>query len=197
MKNNNKILEEGYRNIGISFGISLFLLLFISDCLGYIGLLISLFIVFVYRNSKKHIFINSQNILAPIDATVTAIDTVNGKTKVYCKVNLCNNHIFRAPQDSEMKIKKYKRGLNLNPNSHKASMYNEQITLKFDDMKVKLISGLCNNRIKKMNDSTVVQGDKLAVFLDGLVVITFAAENKYLVSIGDKLSSGQTVLFKK
>ncbi|MGB5866523.1 MAG: phosphatidylserine decarboxylase [Arcobacteraceae bacterium] len=197
MMKNSLILKEGYKNIAIVFAIAIFLELFISDCLGSIGLLIGFFMLYIYRDSNRHVFTNTQSVLAPIDSTVTAIDKVNGKYKIYCKVGLLNNHILRAPIDASMKIKKYKHGLNLNPNSYKASLYNEQIVLKFDDIKVKLISGLCNSKIKRMYETNVSQGDKLTVFLDGMVIITVQDTNELSIKVGDKLTAGQSILFKK
>lgn len=197
MKKSSFILEEGYRKIAIVFIASIFLLLLISDCLGYLGLLIGLFLVYVYRNSYRHLFKNSQSVLAPIDSTIVAIDHLNDKCKIYCKVSLCNNHIFRAPSDGDVKVKKYKRGLNLNPNSYKASLYNEQTTLKFPDMKIKLVSGLFNHKMKRIKENNVLQGDPIAVFLDGMVVITISNEHDTMVNIGDKLTAGQTILFTK
>lgn len=197
MKKNSLILPEGYKKITITFIVAIALLLFLSDCLGYLALLIALSLAYIYRNSSRHIFNNSQMVLAPIDSTVTAIDKSNGKYKIYCKVSLCNNHILRAPMDAEIKVKKYKRGLNLNPNSYKASLYNEQTVLKIEDIKIKLISGLYNHKMKRIKESTVTQGDKISVFLDGLVIITIPKEYDLQINIGDKLISGQSVLFKK
>lgn len=197
MKKNKLILQEGYKSITITFVIAIALILFISDCLGYIGLLIGISMLYIYRDTYRHIFKNTQSVLAPIDGTITAIDTVNDKYKIYCKVSLCNNHILRAPTDADLKVKKYRRGLNLNPNSYKASLYNEQIVLKFDDIKIKLISGLCNHKMKRVKEGNVSQGDKISVFLDGLVVITVPKDYDLMINIGDKLTSGQSILFKK
>jgi len=197
MKKNKLILSEGYKTITITFVIAIVLMLFISDCLGYIGIVIGLALLLIYRDSYRHIFKNSTSVLAPIDGTISAIDHSNGKYKIYCKVSLCNNHVFRAPIDADVKVKKYKRGLNLNPNSYKASLYNEQTVLKFSDIKIKLISGLCNHKMKRVKECTVSQGDKISVFLDGLVVITVPTDYDLMINIGDKLTSGQTILFKK
>ena len=51
--------------------------------------------------------------------------------------------------------------------------------------------------MKRVKECNVSQGDKISVFLDGLVIITVAKENELMVNIGDKLTSGQTILFKK
>lgn len=197
MKKNKIILAEGYKNIAIVFGVSIILSLFISDCLATIGFILGAFLLWVYRDNYRHIFSNTQSVLAPIDSVVTAIDTVDGKYKIYCKVGLLNNHILRAPIAGEVKVKKHRKGLNLNTNSYKASLYNEQIVLKFDDVKLKLISGLCNMKMKYIKETSVLQGDKISVFLDGMVIITVPKSEKLLINIGDKLTSGQTILFKK
>jgi len=197
MKKNKVILTEGYKNIIVIFAVSIFLSLFISDCLAYLGFALGVFALYVYRDNYRHIFSNTQSVLAPIDSTVTAIDSVDGKYKIYCKVSLFNNHILRAPISTNMKIKQHRRGLNLNTNSYKSSLYNEQIVLKFDDIKIRLISGLCNNKMKRINGSEVTQGDKISVFLDGLVIITVDDKEELNIKIGDKLTSGQTILFKK
>ena len=197
MKKNKLILKEGYKYILIVFVIAIFLELFISDCLGTIGILVGVFLLFIYRGSSRHIFSNTQSVLAPIDSTVIAIDKVNGKIKIHCLVGLLNNHILRAPVDAHMKVKKFRHGLNLNPNSHKASLYNEQSVLKFDDIKLKLISGLCNPKMKRIQEENVAQGDKISVFIDGLVIITIEDDHDLLINIGDKLTAGQTILYKK
>jgi len=194
---NNLILKEGYKSIAIIFIVAIFLNLFVSDCLGTLGILLGLFVVYIYRGSNRHIFTNTQSVLAPIDSTITAIDKVNGKYKIYCKVGLLDNHIVRAPCNSTLKVKKHRHGLNLNVDSYKASLYNEQIVLKFEDIKLKFISGFFDKRVKKIQEKEVVQGDKISIFIDGVVVISVPQTKELLVQIGDKLTSGQTILFKK
>ena len=196
MKTNKLILEEGYKKVVITFLISIALLLFISDCIGSIGIILSLILLYIYRGGYRHVFKNTQSVLAPIDSSITAIDETNDKYKIYCKVGLGNNHLLRAPIDADLKIKKYKRGLNLNPHTYKASLYNEQIVLKFEDLKIKLISGLYNHKMKRIKECKIEQGEKISVFLDGLVIISIPKNNKLLVKIGDKLTSGQTILYK-
>ncbi len=194
---NKILLQEGYKPVAFTFIISIVLLLFISDFLGYLGIVITIVLLFIYRDSKRYIFKNTQSVLAPIDGTIIAIDEVKGKFKIYCKVGLLNNHILRAPIDGEVKVKKHQKGLNLNPDTYRATLYNEQIVLKFSDIKVKLISGLCNPKMKRIKECQVLQGDKISVFLDGLVIITIPKGSNIMVKIGEKLTSGQSILFKR
>lgn len=175
----------------------------ISDSLGLVFCIITLFTLYVFRDTKRYIYENSENILSPIDGRIIAVDRIDDKLKIYCKVSLFDNHVVRAPFSGEMKVKKYHKGLNLNPSTLKAQTLNEQITYKFhsDDkrtsLKLKLISGFFNIGIDKTEDTKISQGDNISFFTDGIAVITIKEQYKLLVSIGDQISSGQSVLYKK
>jgi phosphatidylserine decarboxylase len=197
MTNSDIILKQGYKPIIISLVIAIILEIFISSFLSNIVLFCTLAIAFVYRNPNRHIFANKRNILSPVDGKVMAIDNIHGKQKIYCKVNPCNTHIVRAPSSGTFKIKKYQYGLNLNPNSYKANMLNEQIIVKFDNLKLKFISGICNPTIEFINKKYANQGDSLGLFIDGIVIITIKNKNNLLINIGDKLTAGQTTIFKQ
>ena len=196
MFNSDIILKQGYKPLVLLLILSIVLALFISSFLSNIVLLLILFTLFIYRNPSRHIFENSTSILSPIDAKVIAIDYINGKQKIYCKVNLCNNHIVRAPQSGTIKINKYQHGLNLNPNSYKASILNEQIVIKFNNLKLKLISGVCNHTIEYIDKSDIKQGGKIGLFLEGIAIITLKTSLPLMVKIGDKITAGQTIIFK-
>ena len=198
MNNSNSIiLTQGYKPIVIVFIIAMIIKLFFSSFLGNIGLLATLFTIYVYRDPNIYIFTNSNNILSPIDGVITAIDYQDGKKNIYCKINICDTHVVRAPQDGELKIEKYQHGLNLSPNSYKGGLLNEQITFKFDSIKLKLISGMCNPKIQYLKKIKVDQGENFALFFDGMAVIAVDKDKEIFVKIGDKLKSGQTMICKK
>ena len=147
MNNNGIILTQGYKYLISILIISLIFKLLISDILANLGFIIFLFVAFIYRNPHRQIFANKNSLLSPIDGTVTAIDFKDGKQIIYCKVTACNIAVVRSPENSSLKIKNYQNGLNLNPNSYKASILNEQVSFKFDTMKLKLISQKKENEI--------------------------------------------------
>jgi len=175
----------------------------ISDFFGGLFFLLTLFSFYVFRDTKRYIFENSDSVLSPVDGKVIAIDKVDDKVKVYCKVSLCDNHTVRAPFSGEVKVKKYHKGLNLDPNTLKAKTLNEQISYKFisdnkkEYLKLKLISGFFNIGIEKTENKTLLQGDAITFFIDGIAVITVSKESELLVQMGDKISSGQSILYKK
>jgi phosphatidylserine decarboxylase len=196
MIKSNIISKQAHMPIVVLLILFVILKLFISSFLANIILFAAFFIAFIYRDPSRHIFENSNSILSPIDAKVIAIDYVNGKQKIYCKINFCNTHVVRAPQNGEMKIKKQQHGLNLDPNSYKAKKLNEQVTIKFNHLKLKLISGICNPKINIIEDRYVNQGDKIGLFLEGMAILSVKNDYTLSIKIGDKLISGQTILFK-
>ncbi|MEA3497438.1 MAG: hypothetical protein U9R16_00130 [Campylobacterota bacterium] len=197
MNSNEVILAQGYKYIVSTLIVAIILSLLDFNILGTILFILTAFIAFTYRNPHRQVFANSNNVLSPIDGTVTAIDLKNGKQIIYCKVTPCDTAVVRAPIDSSLKIESYQNGLNLNPNSYKANLLNEQITFIFDNIKLKLISGLCNPKIKHTDSKNIKQGDSIALFIDGLAIITIQENQNLLVKIGDKLKSAQTIIYSK
>ena len=197
MKNSGIILTQGYKYIIAIFIVAIITSLLDLEIISTILYIITIFALFIFRNPNRVIFKNENAILSPIDCTVSAIDIVDGDKVIYCKVSPCDTHIVRSPSDTVIEIKNKRNGLNLNPNSFKANILNEQMTFVFTNMKLKLISGICNPRIEYTEDTNALQGEQIAIFIDGLAVITIDNNIELDVNIGDKLTAGQSVLFTK
>lgn len=193
---NNFILKEGYKYIAITFILALVVKLLICNFLGNLGLLLTIFMLFMYRNPMRDIFTTEHSILAPIDGTIKAIDYKNGKQIIYCDVNLCDTHILRAPLSGKIKVKSYINGLNLSSNSYKAKQLNEQAIIKFHNLKIKLLSGVCNSKILLDDKSEIKQGERFGLFFMGSVIIEPKKEIELSVKIGDKIKAGQTLIGK-
>ena len=195
MNNNKIILKEGYTPIAIAVVITLFLNIFISDTLANIALIITIFLVIIYRNPNRSSFdITNDNIISPIDGKISAIDIGKHNYKIYIDVNLCNTHQLRSPLSGKFKIKNLKKGLNLNSATYKAKLLNSQALLKIKDIKIKLISGICNSDIILYDEKDVAVGESIGVFLNGLVIVEIPKDYKLNISIGDKVDSGITKL---
>ena len=197
MKNSGIILTQGYKYIIAIFIVAIITSLLDLEIISTILYIITIFALFIFRNPNRVIFKNENAILSPIDGRVSAIDIVDGNKVIYCKVSPCDTHIVRSPSDTAIEIKNKRNGLNLNPNSFKANILNEQMTFVFTNMKLKLISGICNPRIEYTEDANALQGEQIAIFIDGLAVITIDNNIELDVNIGDKLTAGQSVLFTK
>ncbi len=193
---NFRILDEGYKPIVITFIIALVIKIFISDFLGNIGIFLSLFMVFVYRDITRDIFISEDAILSPVDGTITAIDYINAKQIIYCDVNLCDTHILRAPVAGKIKIKTFFNGLNLSASSYKAKQLNQRAVIKFNNLKVRLLGGVCNNKILIDDKNELNQGERFGLFFNGLVAMEIKNDLKLSVKIGDNIKAGQTIIGK-
>lgn len=199
-KMNNFISKEGVKPVGFLLIVSI-LVGFISEGLFVVFLLATLFVGYLFRNSKRYVFENSQSILAPVDGKIMAIDKIDDKVKIYCKVSLLDTHIVRAPINGEMKRVDFHKGLNLSPATLKAKSLNEQIKYQFSSNEnrviiLELISGFFNVAIEKKENETVEQGQNIGFFLDGIVIVTLSNSSKLLVNVNDKLLAGQTILQK-
>lgn len=200
MTNNSFILSSGFKPIIISFIIALFSYILISETLGNIVLIITLVIAYVFRNPERDIMRNDSEILSITDGRVDTIDIKDNTTDIYIDVSILDTHVLRAPFDGNMEVINAKHGLNLNPNSFKATLFNESLDLQFDDLKVNLLSGLCNTKPEIHSASNLSKGDNIGTFINGVIKITFTNNEKIKlnIEIGDKVKAGQTIIaFKK
>ncbi len=204
MNNLSFISPYGFKPIAIALGLAFVSYIADFECLENIFIIVTLGLIYVYRNTSRHIFENDQSILSPIDGKVIAIDTVGDKTQIYVKVTPCANHNIRAPFNGEFKVANTRHGLNLDPMSPKAQFLNEKADIDFiadnngkTTMGLKLISGFCNPKIELDEGiEQVTQGKKIGFFIDGLAILTLDKDIKSLVNIGDKLKAGQSLITK-
>lgn len=203
---NQFILKEGYRKIGVAFGISVVLFLFGFSFFAKVGGLVTLAFLWIYRNNQK-ISKNPANlpntIYAPIDGKIASIDTVDGVQKVYIDTNLCKNHILRSPIDGLFKIDFLVNGLNLSSWAYKSKGLNNRATISFQDandelIKVNLISGFCGTQIILYEDNKqVTTREPIGIFIQGTLVIEVPKTYQIIANIGDKMSSGISVIAGK
>jgi len=197
-QNNEYILKEGYNVILSSLLVSFIVDIFISDVFANILYVFVFVLLFIFRNpSRVNYIAKNDDVLSPIDGRVIAIDKSKNKQKIYIDVSLCDSHVFRAPLNSKYKLKSLRNGLNLNSNSFKAKKLNAQAVLKFDDIKVKLISGICNSKLNFISSTEIKSSDEVGVFLQGLVIIEMPNTYKINTNINEKVNSTTTILANK
>jgi len=186
--NENFILNQGYLPIIIALILAVFIKLFF---------IVVAILLYIFRNPQKSVVnVDENSIVSPSDGKIMAIDISKNKYKVYINVSLCDTHIVTAPKSANYEIKSYQYGLNLPSYSYKAKLLNSQAILKFDDIKVKLINGICATNIILYDDITsdIKVSSEIGEFLQGIVVVEIPKTYELKVNIGDKVSSGQSVL---
>ena len=130
-----KIHAEGYKFIVI-FGLVTMVLYFISSFLGLIGLALTIWCYYFFRDPERQ-SINSENYLvSPADGEIIKVEEVNGPkelglenkkmTKISVFMNVFDCHVNRIPCAGKIEEILYKPGKFLNASLDKASEDNER-----------------------------------------------------------------------
>ena len=155
------IHKEGYVFILIFIIITLVLFL-ISQKLGWIGVLLTIWCVFFFRDPERVTPIEKDFVVSPADGLVQRITTaklppeLEGGDEEYTRVSIFLNvfdvHVNRIPIEGEVKILHYHPGKFFNASLDKASEHNERQSILIETPENKLvgvvqIAGLIARRI--------------------------------------------------
>ena len=207
-----KIHSEGYKFIVISIFVTLFFLFF-SKFLGAIGILISIWMYYFFRDPER-ISINDENYLvSPADGLITQITEVDGpkelqlENKKFNRVSIFMNifdcHVNRIPCSGKINDIFYKTGKFLNATLDKASEDNEKnyikiISNKGEEIIIVQIAGLLARRIvcECNKDQYLNQGEKVGMIRFGSRVDVYYQNFKTLVKENQKTVAGETLIAK-
>ncbi len=206
------INKEGYSIIALSFGVT-FLLTLLSNILGLIFFVVSLFIVYFFRNPNRFAPDNLKTILAPADGVVDAIAEVappeelnvdrNLKwTRVSIFLSVFNVHSQRIPVNGKVTQMYYKEGKFFNISDDKYSKDNEHqacviTTSDGLDIPVIQIAGLIARRIvcNLSINQEVQRGDVYGIIKFGSRVDIYLPNGiKPIVKVGQTMVGGETVI---
>ena len=208
-----KIHAEGYKFLAIAIFITIFLY-FLSTFLGLLGLVLSIWVYYFFRDPDR-ISINDDNYLtSPADGEVLMVHEVDGPkelnleskkfTKISIFMNVFDCHVNRAPCDGKISEILYKPGKFLNASLDKASEDNERNYYKIsnkvgDDIIVVQIAGLIARRIvcESSKDQELKQGDRIGMIRFGSRADVYFENFKPLVKVGQTTVAGETLLAKK
>ena len=208
-----KIHTEGYKFIVISVLITIVLLIF-NSFFGVIGLLLSIWVYYFFRDPERVIIENDNFLVSPADGEVIKVEEVNGpkevglENKKFKKISIFMNvfdcHVNRTPCTGTVEEILYKPGKFLNASFDKASEDNERNYYKIKDVHgndiiVVQIAGLIARRIvcETNKDQYLNQGDRIGMIRFGSRADVYYENYEPLVKIGQKTISGETLLAKK
>ena len=208
-----KIHNEGYKFLVI-FGFVTLILYFISDFLGLIGLVLTIWVYYFFRDPER-VSINDDNyLISPADGLVLQVQDTNGpkelnlEDKKFKKVSIFMNvfdcHVNRTPCSGKITEILYKPGKFLNASLDKASEDNERNYYKIsnssgEEIIVVQIAGLIARRIVcevKENDE-LNQGDRIGMIRFGSRADIYFENYNPLVKVNQKTIAGETILAKK
>ena len=208
-----KIHAEGYKFLVI-FGFATVVLYFITDFLGLIGLVLTIWVYYFFRDPDR-VSINDDNYLvSPADGLVLQVEDTNGpkelnlENKKFKKVSIFMNvfdcHVNRTPCSGKVTEILYKPGKFLNASLDKASEDNERNYYKIsnssgEDIIVVQIAGLIARRIVcEVNENNELnQGDRIGMIRFGSRADIYFENYNPLVKVNKKTIAGETLLAKK
>ena len=208
-----KIHNEGYKFIVI-FVLITIVLYFISGFLGFIGLILTIWCYYFFRDPER-ISIGDDNYLtSPADGLVLQVIETDGpkelglENKKFKKVSIFMNvfdcHVNRSPCSVKISDIIYKPGKFINASLDKASEENERNYYKInnshdEDVIVVQIAGLVARRIvtETSVNEELQQGSRLGMIRFGSRADLYFENYEPLVKVNQKTIAGETLIAKR
>lgn len=208
-----KIHKEGYRFLAIAIIVT-FILLLISKFLGFIGILLTIWVYYFFRDPDRVSIQNENFLVSPADGLISKISEVEGPvelnlenkkfTKVSIFMNVFNCHVNRSPVSAKVEEIFYKPGKFLNATLDKSSEENERNyyrlkTLDGEEVIIVQIAGLIARRIVcEVNESQEVeQGERIGMIRFGSRVDIYFNNRKLLAREGQNVTAGESLIAEK
>ena len=207
------IHTEGYKFLVIAVFITIVLMVF-SSFLGTIGLLLTVWVYYFFRDPERVIIEDDDYLVSPADGEVIKVEEVDGpkevglENKKFKKISIFMNvfdcHVNRTPCAGTVEDILYKPGKFLNASFDKASEDNERNYYNIKDTSgnniiVVQIAGLIARRIvcETNNGQTLSQGERIGMIRFGSRADVYYENYEPIVKVGQKAISGETLLAKK
>ena len=208
-----KIHNEGYKFIVI-FVLVTIILYFISGFLGFIGLVLTIWCYYFFRDPER-ISIGDENYLtSPADGLILQVLETDGPkelglenkkfTKVSIFMNVFDCHVNRSPCAGKISEIIYKPGKFFNASLDKASEENERNYYKIknshsEDIIVVQIAGLVARRIvtETSIDEELQQGTRIGMIRFGSRADLYFENYQPLVKVNQKAIAGETLIAKR
>ena len=208
-----KLHSEGYKFIIIAIVITIVLYNF-SSFLGLVGLILSIWVYYFFRDPERVIIEDDNYLVSPADGEVIKVEEVDGpkelslENKKFNKISIFMNifdcHVNRAPCAGLVEEILYKPGKFFNASFDKASEDNERNYYKIKDKHgneiiIVQIAGLIARRIvcETSKNQDLKQGERIGMIRFGSRVDVYYENYQPLVKVCQKAISGETLLAKK
>jgi len=208
-----RLHEEGYRFVAIAAVIT-FILLLINNYLGLVGLVVTIWVYYFFRDPERFPIKNENYLVSPADGKITQIVETNGPAELglegnkYTRISIFMDvlccHVNRAPFTGKVEKIYYKPGKYINATLDKSSEENERNYLKLknsngNEIVVVQIAGLIARRIvcNPREGDAINQGDRFGIIRFGSRVDLYFNNYTLLANIGQSTIAGETLLAKK
>ena len=208
-----KIHNEGYKFI-IIFAIVTIILYFLNGFLGFIGLILTIWCYYFFRDPERVSIGDDNYLTSPADGVVLQVmDTTGPKElglenkqmkKISIFMDVFDCHVNRSPCSGAISEILYKPGKFFNASLDKASEDNERNYYKIknsdgEDIIVVQIAGLVARRIvtEVSKDELVEQGSRIGMIRFGSRADMYFENYTPLVKVDQKTLAGETLIAKK
>ena len=178
-----KVHSEGYKFLVIA-GIITIVLYSLSDFLGLIGFILTIWVYYFFRDPERIIIDDHNYLVSPADGEVIKVEEIDGpkelglENKRFNKISIFMNvfdcHVNRTPCKGQIEEILYKPGKFLNASLDKASEDNERNYYKIKDVNeneiiVVQIAGLIARRIvcESNKNQELTQGERIGMIRFG------------------------------
>lgn len=208
------IHKEGHTYIAIFFAVSVLLYLF-SPFLGWIGIILTAWCIYFFRDPNRVVPDHSGVLVSPADGTVCAVSEAvppaelgmgeTPRTRISIFLSVFNVHVNRVPAAGKITGLAYVPGKYLNAAADEASDENERqlIRMKTEDghdIAFAQVAGLVARRILcdlKEGDE-VARGDRFGLIRFGSRTDIYLDEGlDPQVSVGQTMIGGETIIARK
>ncbi len=208
-----KIHAEGYKFLVIAGIITIIFYIF-SSFLGLIGLVLTIWVYYFFRDPDRIIINDDNYLVSPADGEVIKVEEVDGpkelglENKKFKKISIFMNvfdcHVNRTPCGGKIEEILYKPGKFVNASLDKASEDNERNYYKItnskgEDIIVVQIAGLIARRIvtETSENSELAQGERIGMIRFGSRADLYFENYKPLVKINQKTIAGESLIAKR
>jgi len=208
-----KVHNEGYKFL-IIFGIATIILYLISSFLGLVGLVLTIWCYYFFRDPERQSITDDNYLVSPADGEIIKVEEVDGPKelnlesrkfkKISVFMNVFDCHVNRSPCSGKVSEILYKPGKFINASLDKASEDNERNYYKIinkngEEIIVVQIAGLVARRIvtETSENSDLKQGERIGMIRFGSRADLYFENYSPLVKIGQKAIAGETLLAKK
>jgi len=210
-----KLHKEGQKFLIISLIVTFVFLLF-SKFLGLIGIVLTIWVFYFFRDPERFPIKDNNFLLSPADGMICQIqENISGPsefslesqkyTKVSVFMNVFNCHVNRFPIDCKVDEVFYKPGEYLNASLDDASLKNERNLVKItssnnDSIILVQVAGLVARRIISYcnNNDEYKQGQSFGIIRFGSRVdLYFSDQFKILVKKGQTVVGGETLIAER
>jgi|TARA_Y100000590_G_scaffold292648_1_gene329477 phosphatidylserine decarboxylase len=208
-----KIHNEGYKFIVI-FVIATIILYFIHGFLGFVGLILTIWCYYFFRDPERVSIGDDNYLTSPADGVVLQVLETNGPkelglesrkfTKISIFMNVFDCHVNRSPCSGTVEEITYVPGKFFNASLDKASEDNERNYYKIkssqgEEIVVVQIAGLIARRIvtETSKNLELNQGSRIGMIRFGSRADLYFENYIPLVKVNQKTIAGETLIAKK